>query len=394
MKTDPGTQSWLRAHNDRLALRLLLDNGPLSRAQLGELSGMSKPTAGQMISRLERLGLIAPAGQVTGQRGPNAVSYGVRTDTITGVAISMLADSIQAVLVDPTGTEHAVVDLPATGRHRSPVTDVTTAVAAACDAAGVSQESVSVVVVGVQAAFDEASDSLSLTDTLPGWPSQGARAKLEAATGLTVVLENDVNLATLAERAQAASTDEPGFAYLWVGHGIGLGIDNGGGIQRGITGGAGEIGYLEVPRSAALLDEEAGDFTDLLGGPKVTRLLAGDGDGDGDCLDTVLPLLAERLDVVEQLAQRITLALRPIHAVLDPGLVVLGGPTCLAAGPALSQFVSDQLAESCPGLRVRLSEAGNQPILLGARQLLIGTLRERLEDRITQADLDTPEGES
>lgn len=390
MKADPGTQSWLRAHNDRLALRLLLDNGPLSRAQLGELSGMSKPTAGQMIARLEKLGLIAPAGQVTGQRGPNAVAYGVRTDAITGVAVSMLADSIQAVLVDPTGTEHAVVDLPTTGRHRSPVSDVTSAVEAACAAAGVAQESVSVVAVGVQAAVDEAADTLSLTDTLPGWPAQGVRAKLEAATGLTVVLENDVNLATLAERAQAATAAEPGFVYLWIGHGIGLGIDNAGTIQRGTTGSAGEIGYLEIPRSAAELDPEAGDYTDLLGGPKVTWLLG----GEGDRLDAVLPLLAERSDVVEQLARRIALALRPIHAVLDPGLIVLGGPTCLAAGSALSLLVADQLAACCPGLRVRLSEAGDQPILLGARQLLIGTLRERLEDRITQADLDTPEGES
>lgn len=218
MKTDPGTQSWLRAHNDRAALRLLLDHGPLSRAQLGELSGMSKPTARQMVARLERIGLIAPVGQVTGQRGPNAVAYGVRADTITGVAISMLADSIQAVGVDPTGTEHEIVEIPTTGRHRSPAADVTAAVAAACTAAGLRPDSVSVVAIGVQAAVDEAADSLSLTDTLPGWPAQGARAELEAATGLTVILENDVNLATMAERVMGVAKEATEFAYLWVGH--------------------------------------------------------------------------------------------------------------------------------------------------------------------------------
>ena len=41
-----GTPAWLRAQNDRTAFRLLLANGPLSRTQLGELSGLSKPTAG------------------------------------------------------------------------------------------------------------------------------------------------------------------------------------------------------------------------------------------------------------------------------------------------------------------------------------------------------------
>ena len=41
---DPGTSAWLRAHNDRTAFRLILEHGPLTRTQLGELSGMSKPT--------------------------------------------------------------------------------------------------------------------------------------------------------------------------------------------------------------------------------------------------------------------------------------------------------------------------------------------------------------
>mgnify|MGYP000998191126 CR=1 FL=1 len=91
-----GTPTWLRAQNDRTAFRLLLEHGPLSRTQLGELSGLSKPTAGQMIARLERVGLIGPVGEITGSRGPNAVAYGVRRDTLTGVAVSILADRLQA----------------------------------------------------------------------------------------------------------------------------------------------------------------------------------------------------------------------------------------------------------------------------------------------------------
>lgn len=389
MKTDPGTQSWLRAHNDRAALRLLLDHGPLSRAQLGDLSGMSKPTARQMVARLERIGLIAPVGQVTGQRGPNAVAYGVRADTITGVAISMLADSIQAVGVDPTGTEHEIVEIPTAGRHRSPAADVTAAVAAACAAAGLRPDSVSVVAVGVQAAVDEAADSLSLTDTLPGWPAQGARAELEAATGLTVILENDVNLATMAERVMGVAKEATEFAYLWVGHGIGLGIDLGGTVHRGAAGGAGEIGYLEVPRSASDLDPDADDFTDLLGGPHLLAQLG----REQDCLERALPLLTERPDLIAGLADRITLALQPTCAVLDPGLIVLGGPTCLAAGPSLAVQVAERMAGTYPGLRVELSGVGDQPVLLGARGLLVTTLREQLEARISQSIEMETEGE-
>ena len=188
--TTMGTPAWLATQNDRAAFRLLLAHGPLSRSQLGELSGMSKPTAGQMIARLEKAGLIGPAGEVTGARGPNATSYGVRTDSLTGVAISMLEEGIEAVLVDPTDAIHPVTALP-TGTDRTPVGDVTAAVGAACAAAGVRRDSVSLIVIGVQAAFDSETDRLSFTDTLPGWPEQGARAAIEEATGLAVIIENE-----------------------------------------------------------------------------------------------------------------------------------------------------------------------------------------------------------
>ena len=76
---DPGTPTWLRARNDRTAFRLLLEHGPLTRARLGELSGMSKPTAAQMLARLDTAYFVSAelhgaqvglghAGQALGQR--------------------------------------------------------------------------------------------------------------------------------------------------------------------------------------------------------------------------------------------------------------------------------------------------------------------------------------
>jgi predicted NBD/HSP70 family sugar kinase len=378
--TDPGTPTWLRTHNDRTALRLLLAHGPLSRSQLGELSGLSKPTAGQMIQRLQQVGLIEPVGEVMGNRGPNAIAYGVRRDSLTGVAISILDKSIQAVLVDPTDADHEVVVLRTVGKTRSPAIDVVAAVDAACRAAGVGRDSVSVVAIGVQAAVEPNTDRLSFTDTLPGWPSQGARARIEEATGLTVILENDVNLATMAERAVAVSADVVDFAYLWLGVGIGAGIDVGGVVQRGASGGAGEIGYLEVPRSAMAIAPNAHDYTDLLGGPAVVELMGGTEAAE---LESLLPRLAENAELMGNLADRIAIVLETLTAVLDPGLFVLGGPTARAGGQRLAELVQQRMVSDRPGVDVRTSGTSDQPVLLGARRLLVDTIRERLEDRIT-----------
>lgn len=374
-----GTPSWLRTQNDRTAFRLLLEHGPLSRSQLGELSGLSKPTAGQMISRLERIGLIAPAGEITGARGPNAVSYGVRRDARTGVAVSILADRIQAVLVDPSDTAHPVAEVATAGLDRSPAHDVRAAVTAACGASGVPLDSVSAVTIGVQAAVDEAGDALAFTDTLPGWPQHGARTLIEQATGLEVTLENDVNLATMAERAAAGI--ETDFVHLWLGDGIGAGLFVGGVLLRGDAGGAGELGYLAVPRTAAAIDPAAEDLTDLAGAPGVLAVL---GAAPDESLASALPLLTGDEVALAALADRVTVVLQPVLALLAPPCIVLGGPTAAAGGSALADLVADRLA--LPHGRVRCTEVIDAPgpVLLGARTLLVTGLRARLEEQIVE----------
>lgn len=389
----PGTPTWLRTHNDRSAFRLFLDQGPLTRKRLGELSGLSKPTAGQMIARLERLGLIEPVGEASGARGPSAVSYGARTDSMTGVAVSVLADAIEAVVVDPTDGEHPVVSLPTADREeRSAALDVCAAVEAACAAARVRVSSVSVITVGVQAAVDTAADSLSFSDTLPGWPREGSRAQIEAATGCTVIIDNDVNLAAVAERASGAVDDLRTFIVIWLGDGLGAGIDVDGEIQRGFFGAAGEIGYLEVPRSAASIDPAARDFTDLLGKPALVRLA---GLPAGSELADALALITADPARLDDLASRIALLIAPVLAVLDPSAIVLGGPTGRICGPELADRVRAHVAAAATvgaqatsvttadRVQVRASASGVQPVLRGARGLLVADLRERLLHSIT-----------
>ena len=109
-KTVPGTPSWLREQNERTALALLLEHGVLTRNRLGELSGLSKPTAGQIVSRLESVGLIEVVGEVSAGRGPNAASYGVRADRVLGVAIDIDETTIRSTVVDAAGAEHPVVE--------------------------------------------------------------------------------------------------------------------------------------------------------------------------------------------------------------------------------------------------------------------------------------------
>ena len=349
----PGTPSWLRERNDRTALEALFEHGPLTRTRLGELTGMSKPTAAQMVARLEQAGLIAPVGEVSGGRGPNAVSYGVRADRARGVAIDIREHIIAATVVDALDGEHPVVEIavsPGTGHgaDRTPEGDVRQAIDAACAAAGVDAATVALVCVGVQAAISLDGDRLSFTDTLPGWPELGARHRIADALGIEVELDNDVNLAAVAERAAGAGAGADSFALLWMSDGLGVAVDLGGTLLRGASGGAGEIGYLPVPRGT---DDDAEDLTDLVGRGAFERL--------GD---------------LERYADHVAVVAAPVVAVLDPELIVLGGPIGIAGGARLAELVATRLGRP----EVRPTAIAAQPVLGGARRMLVHRIREHL----------------
>lgn len=363
-----GTPGWLRETNDRTALALLLEHGVLTRTRIGELSGLSKPTAAQMVSRLETAGLIHVVGEVSAGRGPNAAGYAVRTDRMLGVAVDIDATFIRSTIVDAAGEEHPIAVTPLAAR--TPEADLRLAIDAACAEAGVDPERVRAVCVGVQGALDPRTDELTYIETLPGWSKQGISRRLEDALGIAVHIDNDVNLAAIAERTDGAGSEAGGFALLWMGDGLGLAVDQAGSVHRGVSGGAGEIGYLPIPRDAAELDPAAVDLQDLIGGPAVAALTA----NHGQDLDA---LLAE-------LAPRVAVGVVPVLALLDPELVVLGGPTGAAFGPRLAELVAADLRERWGERAIVATGVPTHPVLRGAREQLLGEVREALFDEVSR----------
>ncbi len=376
----PGTPAWLRETNDRTALSLLLEHGVLTRTRIGELSGLSKPTAAQMVARLETAGLIHAVGEVSGGRGPNAASYAVRTDRMLGVAIDIDATVMRSTVVDAVGREHPIAETPLDGGASAPEDDVAAAIDAACAAAGVNASTVSAVCIGVQGALDPRTDELTFIETLPGWPKKGIRKHLETALGRAVHIDNDVNLAAIAERTDGAGRDTAGFALLWMGDGLGLSVDQGGALHRGASGGAGEIGYLPISRDAAALDPSANELQDLIGGPAVAALAAGFGIEGGDYAAVVAELAASdrRDEVLRALAPRIAVGVVPVLALLDPGMVVLGGPTGSAGGDRLAELVREELRTVWGSSIVVATGVPEHPVLRGAREHLLSEVRSAL----------------
>ncbi len=318
----PGTPGSLRILNDQAAVALLLEHGPMSRNELARESGLSKPTAAEMLRRLEAAGLIREAGERTGNRGPNAVTHELTTDRFRSVAVDIQGRTARSVVVDVAGLLFPVATHELSDSELLAPADemLAAAVTRACDLAGIDEDTVIAIAVGLQAAVDHASDSLTFIEDMPGWPRHAVAAALGERLGMPVLLENDANLAAVAERATGAGRQARSFALLQLADGVGLALDFGGVVHTGAAGAAGEIGYLLA---------DGVEIGDLVSREAVDALVE-----EFEAYDPAT--LAFDHPFHRALAARVGTALLPALAVADPALVVLHGPTGIACGAPLA----------------------------------------------------------
>ena len=240
----PGTPSLLRELNDRAALELLLADGPLTRAQLSERTGVSKVTVSQMLARLEERGLVMIAGEQAGGRGPNAALYAVVPSSAYVAGLYVEQDLVSAAVADVTGRRVADVSVDPNGAD-DPVGMVRDAIGRACESAGIGFSALSAVVLGSPGVLDPRTGAPRLAVNLPTW-HEGVLDALREMLHTPVVIENDVNLAAMAERADGVAAGLDDYAFVWLGTGLGLATVIDGRVRRGVGGAAGEIGWMPV----------------------------------------------------------------------------------------------------------------------------------------------------
>jgi predicted NBD/HSP70 family sugar kinase len=271
----PGTPSLLRELNDRAALDLLLRGQTLTRSQISEYTGVSRVTVAQMLARLEERGLVAIVGEQAGNRGPNAALYSVVPSSAYVAGLYIEADLVSAAVADVTGRRVADVSVNPNGAE-DPVEVVLGVVERACARAGVDVATLRALVIGSPGVVDPRTGDPRLAVNLPAW-HEGALDALRGVLHTPVVIENDVNLAAMAERAAGAAVGADDFVLVWLGGGLGLATILGGQLHRGTAGAAGEIGYLPVhgaPLPSDIRHPASGGLQWLAGGSGVRTLAA------------------------------------------------------------------------------------------------------------------------
>ncbi|MFJ3838513.1 ROK family transcriptional regulator [Streptomyces sp. NPDC090054] len=355
----PASPSTARAMNDRLALELLQAEGPLTAAQLKQLTGLSRPSVADLVERLAGAGLIEVVGESGEQRrGPNARLYGIVARRAHLAALDVRMDSATAVVTDLLGRPLARAALPVDA-----VEEAVERLEALTREAGA--ERLHTVVVGAPGLVAPASGELGDTIGLPSWHRDLVTA-LQRRLPAKVVVENETNLAALAEQRVGAARDLDSFVLLWLGAGVGAAVVLDGRLRRGASGGAGEIGFLPVPGTAGLPSAAdcGGGFHALAGRAGVAALAAEHG-FTGPVEEAVAGAAGEPF--LDALAERLALGAAAVAAILDPGCVVLGGELGRAGGAPLAARVERRLTTLTPvPTTVRATALGGPAVMEGA----------------------------
>ncbi|MFJ8944738.1 ROK family protein [Streptomyces sp. NPDC102395] len=344
---------------------VLAEAGAATRPQLATLAGLSKPTVSSAVAELESARLAAHSGTASSGTGRSAAVYrlGPAAGAVLAVDLGPALTRVRGCALDGTLLAEAA------GPRRGAADVVRDALGALPRAAPLRA-----IVVAVGDVTAREGGGMRPATAKAGPVFDAVRVALPP--DVPVHLENNVNCAALAELHEGAARGRDTFGYLRIGVGIGLGIVVGGRVLRGANGAAGELARLPYPWDDGR-EPRREALEEYIGARSLLRRAAEAWtDADGPCPRTTERLLALAAEgnraaraVVGRHAVDVGRLTAAVTAVLDPGLIVLGGST--GADPQLLPGVRAELERLSWPTDVVSSTIGDLGTVVGAARLAV-----------------------
>lgn len=233
-------------HNQRVTLQAIRVGGPITRADLAEITGLTAPAIANITRRLLTEGLILEAGRLMGQRGQPAMKLAIDPDGCFSIGVNIDRDHITLVVLDLLGqvraraTREVAFALPA--EVAAFVRDILPAL---LDTGGIRPHRL----IGLGVALPDDLGRIHLPhqpDAYAVWNRTDIASLFTGLPPLPVFVENDATAAALGEAQFGLGLRHPSFFYLLISRGLGGGLVLDGQYFRGADGRSGEIGFLPV----------------------------------------------------------------------------------------------------------------------------------------------------
>ncbi|SFA75449.1 Sugar kinase of the NBD/HSP70 family, may contain an N-terminal HTH domain [Poseidonocella pacifica] len=322
-----GTQAGLRAHNERLVLSMVRQNGPLAKVQIAKMTGLSAQTVSVIMRSLESDGLLVKGEPVRGKVGQPSTPIGLSATGAYFFGFKIGRRSAELALTDFLGriVARRIVT------YRYPELETTLAFAQeALEAISGSlcpEGRLRIAGIGVAMPYQiwDWERTIGLPPgTMSSWRDVDIRAELGRFSDLPVHLSNDASAACGAELVFGAKDRPSNFLYFYIGYFIGGGIVLRDNLYTGLSGNAGALGSMPVPgpdgRMAQLID--VASLSQVESAMQAQGLATAKLWSGVEGWDVPKPILAEW---TERAAQGMAYAIASAAALIDLDAVLIDG---------------------------------------------------------------------
>ena len=374
------THAQTRAHNASLALRALYDLGPISRAEIARLTGLTRTSVGELVAELTADGLAEEVGRgpSTGGKAPTLVS--LIDDARHVVALDLGERTFTAALLNLRGEIRARASRELDGA------DGDAAVALVHDLidellAGPHNQILGIG-VGTPGIVD-GEGTIRWAVNLD-WTDLPLGRRLAEHYNLPTVVANDSRAAAFATFLFEGEDRPASLIAIKVGHGIGAGLVLGGELFGGDGFGAGEIGHIVIePDGAPCHCGRFGCLETVASVPAILRrafVLAAERRARiPQSIEAIAASAADgdelALGVVRSAGRALGAAIASLTGALDVRrIVILGGATVL--GEPWFEAMRDEARRRTLATLARETEIinggpGDDAVLLGTCALLL-----------------------
>jgi predicted NBD/HSP70 family sugar kinase len=248
----PASVSARRRRTREQLLTALGRHDALSRAELAQLTGLSRSAVGACVTDLVEQGLVDECPVTDRQAaGPGRPAAVVRLRRGAGIVLGLdfghthvtaaVADTEGRILAERGET------LDVDGQPQEAMAAGARLAAAALQASGHTMDEVLGAAAGVPGPIDVRTSVVREPTILASWIGLDPEAELAARLGRPVAVANDADMGAWAEHLYGAGRGIDDLVYVKASHGIGAGLILGGRPYRGATGIAGEIGHTQLP---------------------------------------------------------------------------------------------------------------------------------------------------
>lgn len=384
------TTSTLARVNQTAIIEALRASGPLSRQQLGAMTGLAPATINRLTATLVDEGLVVAAGQEPSRGGRPSVLLRYAGSSRLVAAIQLRADVVTGILVDFDGTVvfRRTIELGPRAAKAAPEDErladqqaqlervfglfdelISTAesLGTPCLAAGIA-------VPGVVEQPD------GIVGTMPefGWTGVPFGTLLRERTTVPIVVENDANALAFGELHAGTGKGLSSLVAIFLENGLGAGIITNGELYRGARAEAGEIGYLLMERSSLERSyDEHGDLEDRIGSLALTRRARERGmtlPASGTITAEDVFALArtgngDAREMADEILDMVAIAVAALVIVLDPELVVFGSSFAGADATVIPEIEQRLRGRIIRVPRVAAATHRDDGVLLGIAEL-------------------------